>query len=94
MQSGLSSHMIGSSSDDNCNKKDANATHAASSTEKVEPTMMKILLKNKKKNTKNKKIKLMTKKKNKNNGKSIEGLVPLSAMLIDHERQKNNLKQN
>ena len=45
MQSGLSSHMIGSSSDDNCNKKDANATHAASSTEKVELTMMKMLLK-------------------------------------------------
>ena len=34
------------------------------------------------------------KKKNKKNGKSIEELVSLSAMLIDNEQQKNNLKQN
>ena len=69
---------------------------------KVEPTMIKMLLKIKKRNKMNKKIKIMMKKKkiimmkmkNTNNGKSIEGLVTLSAMLMEQERQKNNLKQN
>ena len=62
---------------------------------KVAPKMIKLLLKNKNEEEEEDKIakKKKIKMKKKKNRTSIEGLESLSAIFMEQEQQKNNLKQ-